>query len=153
MISRFLLVLVACLGLSGCESARHDFATGVREKFSGPVYTVRVFPGESRAIFDAARGAVEQLGFRITRSGAAQGVIEGLSALDSDDRLRGTRQRAIKVRLTPLAAGGTEVAVLFTEIVEDDFSKGAGQGTETTLRNHPLYEVFFNGLNQALSRP
>ena len=145
-------VAVACLCFSGCESTRHDFATGVREKFTGPTYTVRAFTGETQPIFDAARVSAEQLGFRITRAGATQGVIEGVSGIDSDDRLRGSRQRTIKVRLTPVTGGGAEVAVLFTEVVEDDFNKGAGQGTETTLRNHPFYEVFFGGMKQALVR-
>lgn len=148
MIFRCLLVVLAVLTLGGCESLR----TGVREKLNGPTYTVRVFTGEGRAIFDAARTAAEQLGFRITRAGAAQGVIDGLSGLASDDRLRGSRQRTIKVRLTSVTGGGTEVAVLFTEIVEDDFNKGAGQGTETSLRNHPLYEAFFDHVSQALVR-
>lgn len=147
MIIRFIL-LVACLGLVGCESVK----TRVREKFTGPTYSVRVFTGEERAIFEAARASAEQLGFRLTRAGAAQGVIDGLSGLTSDDRLRGSRQRTIKVRLASAASGGTDVAVLFTEIVEDDFNKGAGQGTETPLRDHPLYEAFFGRVSQALVR-
>ncbi len=151
MIFRILLILVVGLGLVGCESVE-SVKTGVREKFSGPTYQTRVFTGDSRAIFDAARASTEQLGFRITRFGAAQGVIEGVSGLVSDDRMRGTTQRTIKVRLTSAVDGGTTVAVLFTEIVEDDFNKGAGQGTETSLRNHPLYESFFGKMTQALAR-
>lgn len=138
--------------LSGCESTRTDFAAGVRDKFTGPTYSVRTFTGETQPIFEAARASVGQMGFRITRAGSAQGVIEGVSGIESDDRLRGSRQRTIKVRLTPVASGGTEVAVRFTEVVEDDFNKGAGQGTEITLRNHPLYEVFFGSVRQALVR-
>jgi hypothetical protein len=149
---RVIAVAAVCFCLWGCESTRHDFATGVREKFSGPTYITRVFTGETQPIFEAARVSAEQLGFRITRAGVAQGVIEGVSGIDTDDRLRGSRQRTIKVRLTPVTGGGTEVAVLFTEVVEDDFNRGAGQGTETTLRNHPLYEVFFGGVRQALVR-
>jgi hypothetical protein len=148
MLLRFTLILVACFGLAGCESV----TTGVREKFSGPTYQTRTFTGDSRAIFDAARVSAEQLGFRITRAGAVQGVLDGVSGLASDDRLRGSRQRTIKVRLTSASEGGTEVAVLFTEVVEDDFGKGAGQATETSLRNHPLYEAFFGNVSGALVR-
>ncbi|MFA6960343.1 MAG: hypothetical protein WC205_06315 [Opitutaceae bacterium] len=139
-------VLVVCLLLAGCESVRNDFTTGVREKFTGPSYIRRVVPGESASVFAAARASAEQLGFRITRSGPAQGVIDGVSGLASDDRLRGSRQRTVKVRLSPASEGGIEVAVLFTEVVEDDFTTGAGQGTESSLRNHPLYDAFFAGL-------
>ena len=149
---RLVFAFVVCLAFAGCESARNDFAAGVREKFSGPTYQTRTFTGESRAIFEAAQSTAQALGFRITRAGAAQGVIEGLGGLANDDTLRSTRQRTLKVRLSGNSDGTTTVAVLFTEVVEDDFTKGAGQGTETSLRNHPLYDVFFTNLTAALTR-
>jgi hypothetical protein len=145
-----LIVVVACLALAGCESTRRDIATGVREKFNGPTYERRVVEGEVGAVFEAARERVGAMGFRITRAGAAQGVIEGVGGITSDDTLRGSRQRTIKVRLSAASGGGTEVAVLFTEIVEDDFNQGAGLGTEAPLRRHPLYASFLDGLEQAL---
>lgn len=148
----FLFILVACLGLAGCESVRNDLGAGVREKFTGPTYRRQVFEGEAQAVFDAARSAAEQLGFRITRSGAAQQVIDGVSGLASDDRLRGSRQRTVKVRLATLPTGGTEVAVLFTEVVEDDFSAGSGRATEATLRDHPLYAAFFSAVSARLAK-
>lgn len=149
---RLLLILAGCLAFAGCESVRNDFGAGVREKFSGPVYQRRVVEAEQQAVFDAARVALEQLGFRITRAGAAQQVIDGVSGLASDDRLRGARQRTAKVRFAAVPEGGVEVSVLFTEVVEDDFSAGAGRAAETTLRDHPLYEVFFSALNARLAR-
>ena len=147
-----LIAVVSCLAFAGCESTRHGIASGVREKFSGPTYERRIFAGESGAVFESAKAVVTDMGFRITRAGAAQGVIEGVSGISSDDRLRGSRQRTIKVRLGSASEGGVEVAVLFTEIVEDDFNKGAGLGTEASLRGHPLYAVFFEGLTQALAK-
>jgi len=146
------LLATALLGLAGCESVRSDFTAGVREKFSGPSYTVRVFTGDSRAVFEAALSTAERLGFRITRAGAVQGFIDGVSGLTSDDALRGTRQRTIKVRLEGTANGSIEVGVVFTEVVEDDFSRGAGQATETRLRGHPLYEAFWAGMSAHLVR-
>ena len=143
---RFLLAAL-CLTLVGCETTRHDMAARVSEKFTGPTYVRRVYAAEPRLVFDQARASVERLGFRITKAGPAQGVLEGFSGLASDDHLRGTRQLAVKIRLNPTVDGGTEVAVLFTEIIEADFDKGAGQGTETSLRDHPLYASFFGGLN------
>jgi hypothetical protein len=143
-----ILLVTACLGLAGCESVK----TGVRDKFHGPTYQTRVFVGDSQAVFDAARRATEQLGFRITRSGPAQGVVEGVSGLASDDRFQGSRQRTIKVRLESTIGSETQVEVLFREIVEDDFNKGAGQGIETTLHNSPLYEAFFSDVSSRLAR-
>jgi hypothetical protein len=147
-----LMGVVVCLALAGCESARQDITTGVREKFSGPTYERRVVEGESGVVFEAARARASAMGFRITRAGAAQGVIEGVSGITSDDTLRGSRQRTIKVRLSAANGGGVDVAVLFTEIVEDDFNQGAGLGTEAPLRGHPLYPVFFDGLEQMLMK-
>ncbi|MCS6245509.1 MAG: hypothetical protein H2172_16880 [Opitutus sp.] len=143
---RFLLAAV-CLALGGCESTRHEVAASVKEKFTGPTYVRRVYAADLRSVFDVARANAERLGFRITRAGAAQGVLDGVSRLTSDDRLRGSRQQTIKVRLVATAEGGTELAVLFTEIIEDDFDKGAGQGIETSLRDHPLYASFFAGFS------
>ena len=146
------LVAGVCLVLGGCETTRHDMVARVSEKFTGPTYARRVYANDSRAVFGAARATVERLGFRITKAGATQGLLDGVSGLASDDHLRGSRQLSVKIRLVPSIEGGTEVAVLFTEIIEADFDKAAGQGTETSLRNHPLYESFFAGLNQLLGR-
>lgn len=147
-----LMSLVVCLAFAGCESTRQGIATGVKEKFSGPTYERRVVAGEAAAVFDAARTRASAMGFRITRAGAAQGVIEGVSGITSDNTMRGSRQRTIKVRLSAASGAGVEVAVLFTEIIEDDFNKGAGLGTEAPLRGHPLYSSFLDGLEQALTK-
>ena len=147
-----LLLATLCLSLAGCETTRHEVAARVSEKFTGPTFVRRVYAGEPRLVFDQARAIIERLGFRVTKAGPTQGVLEGFSGLASDDHLRGTRQLAVKIRLTPTLDSGTEVAVLFTEIIEADFDKGAGQGTETSLRNHPLYESFFAGLSQPAVR-
>lgn len=144
----FCVTVALVFGLVGCASVK----TRVAERFSAPAYVTQTYAADSRTVFDAATAAVTQLNFRITRSGAAQGVIEGVSGLQSDDRLRGTVQRTIKVRLATNTEGKTEAGVLFTEIVEDDFNTGAGQGIETPLRNHPLYEAFFERLATALVR-
>jgi hypothetical protein len=147
-----LIAVVSCLAFAGCESTRQGIATGVREKFSGPAYERRVIEGDASMVFEATKATAERMSFRITRSGVNQGVIEGVSGIASDDRLRGSRQRTIKIRIEPASGGGVEVAVLFTEIVEDDFNKSAGQTTEVPLRGHPLYTTFFYGLTQSFAK-
>ena len=142
-----LLVTAFSLALGGCETTRHEVAASVRETFTGPTYVRRVYDAEPRLVFDQARVTIERLGFRITKAGPTQGVLDAVSGLASDDHLCGSRQLTVKIRLTPTLEGGTEVAVLFTEIVEADFDKGAGQVTETALRNHPVYESFFAGFS------
>lgn len=153
---KILLVLgVAGLALltAGCGSVNSvgsNFRAGLQEKFQGPVYRSQVVEADRRAAYEAAREAVRAMGFRITRGGAAQGVIEALSGLATSDSLDSTRQRGIYIMLAN-APEGTEVSLRVTEIIEDSFRKGPGLGTENTLRDTPLYEVFFRHLEQALA--
>lgn len=152
MIFRTALVLCLAFALAGCVSVRNDIGAGLRGQFSGPTYRLQAFAAEPRAVFDAARSAAERFGFRITRAGAAQGVLGGVSGLASDDSLRGSRQLTFKARLATTADGSTEVAVLFTEVIEDDFEKRTGRATGTPLRDSPLYEAFFDAVSRTLAR-
>ena len=147
-----LIAVASCLVFAGCESTRQGIASGVREKFSGPTYERRVIEGDAPMVFEVAKVTAQNMGFRITRAGVNQGVIEGVSGIASDDRLRGSRQRTVKIRIEQASSGRVEVAVLFTEIVEDDFNKSAGQATEAPLRGHPLYTTFFYGLTQSFAK-
>ncbi len=148
----FALVLSGLvLALAGCGTAGADFKTSVREKFEGPTYHTKVVMADGRAAYDAAKQAVSTLGFRFVSGGPSQGRIEALSSLSANDSLQGARQLTMKIKLRPVATGGTEVAMLLTEQAQDDFNKGAGQVTETPLRESALYEVFFRTVEQALA--
>ncbi|MBW8782738.1 MAG: hypothetical protein JF599_12755 [Verrucomicrobia bacterium] len=145
------LISFFCFALAGCDTVGTDFGTGVREKFTGPVYRTQIETADARTTYEAARKAIAAMEFHFVRGGAAQGRIEALSGLSATDSLNGARQLAMTIKLTPVA-GGTEVAVLITEQVQDDFNKGpAGQAIETPLRDTPLYDVFFRNVSQALS--
>lgn len=149
----FLAVMLSCfvIALAGCGTAGDDFKTGVREKFEGPTYHVKVVAGDGRAVYEAARLAADKLGFRFVGGGAAQGRIEALGGVSASDSLKGARQLSMKVKLSPATAGGTEVSLLLTEQVQDDFDKGSGLVTETPLRESALYEVFFRTIEQELA--
>ncbi len=135
------LVLSVAFALTGCGTVGEDFNAGLREKVRGPDFATTLVPGTQATVFAAAVATAEELGFRVTRSRAAAGIVEGLSRLASDDALAGSRQRAIYVQLEE-RLDGVEVRVRFTEIVEDDFAKGGGRATEATLRDTPLIQVF-----------
>ena len=149
-LSAFLLSVVMVFTLAGCGSVGSDFTSNVREKFDGPSYHTKTVLADPRSVFDAAKQSLDKVGFRFVSGGAAQGRIQALSDLTSSDSLKGTRQLSMTVKLSPVAAG-TAVAVLITEQIEDDFNKGAGQATETTLRESPLYEAFYRSIEQALA--
>ena len=139
------------LALAGCGTTATDFKTSVREKFEGPTYRTKHVTSDTRAAYEAAKQAAGKLGFRVVGGGPAQGRMEALSDLSANDSLRGARQVALKVKLSLVTTGGTEIAMLLTEQVQDDFNKGPGQVTETPLRDSPLYEVFFRTVEQALT--
>lgn len=56
----------------------------------------------------------------------------------------------MKVRLQGQGEG-TEVRVVFTEIIEADYNKGPGLGTEAAMKDTALYEVFFRYVGQSLA--
>jgi hypothetical protein len=139
------------LALAGCGSVGANFKKSVSEKIDGPTYRTKVVMADARAAYEAAEQAVEKLGFHVTGGGPAQGRLEALNGLSANDSLQGARQMALKVKLSPVATGGTEVALLLTEQVQDDFNKGAGGVIETPLRESALYAVFFRLVEQVLA--
>lgn len=131
---------------------RSDLSAGVREKIHGPVFQTRVFAGTQRDVFEAARASVAGMGFKITRSGPAQGVIEAFNALSTGETLKTTQQLRLQVRISPVAEG-CEVAALFTQMLENDFNKGRGQATENAVKNTSLYDVLFGRIAGNLPKP
>ena len=147
-----LAATVLCLALAGCESVR-DVTANVRERVAARTAPhTHLFTAESRELYAATRSAIDAMGFRFLRGGPAQGEIDAISGLSSDNALRMTRQLSMKVRLVAVP-GGTEARVTLSEIIEDDFNKGAGHATESPLRDTALYEVLFHHIEQALAAP
>jgi hypothetical protein len=148
-----LLALLSLAAFSGCESVS-DATTGIREKIAARAQPrTQTYQAPQRATYEAARAAIEQMGFRFIRGGAAQGQLEAVSGVSSSDTLRGSRQITLKLRLTATLDGGTEAALLLSEVIESDSSGRAGMGTSTPLRDTPLYEVFFRSVQQAIDAP
>ncbi len=150
---RSLLLVLSVFGLVGCESLS-DATSGVRERLvARESPKTRTFPSEPRATYDGVRMAATQMGYKFQRGGPAQGEFEAVSSVGGGDRIGTARQLAMKVRLERALAGGTDVSVRITEILEADSSNRAGQATETPLRDTPQYEVFFEHLSQVLGVP
>ena len=149
-----------CLGafafvvfVAGCESLS-DAAGSVREKLAPREEPrTKVYAAEKRATYEAARGAIDRLGFRVLRGGPAQGEIDAVNGIATDDSLRSARQISMKIRLKAALDGGTELRVTLDEIIEADSRGRAGQGTSTPLRDTPHYEVLFRNVQQALDSP
>ncbi len=113
----------------------------------------RVYQASQRATYDAARAVAEQMSFRVTRGGPAQGHFVALSGISRGDGSGGARQISMKVDLGPGPDSGTELVLSLTEIIEADQSSPQGMATQTPLNDTPLYEDFFRSVEKALRAP
>jgi hypothetical protein len=57
----------------------------------------------------------------------------------------------LRIEITTFGEG-SNVRALFTEVLEDDFSKGRGRATENSLRDTSLYEVLFRHIEEAAKK-
>jgi hypothetical protein len=143
------VLMLAALVFSGCESTPGE----EMGRLGPPPAKTRTFQADPRAVYDAARVALAQMSFRVTGGGPAQGRIEAVSGLSTGDSLQSTRQISISIQITPLDDGSSEVSAELKEAVEEDSADRPGFATETRLKDTPYYDVFFNGLGQALVAP
>jgi hypothetical protein len=90
------------------------------------------------------------MGFQLSRTAEAQGIIDAFSHIRPGDGPREARQYTFEIRLIALGPTETEVSVLLREQVEGVLSSGAG-ATDAPLRDHGLYESFFATLRKTLA--
>jgi len=142
-----LMVLLGAL-LAGCES----MPDSLRDKLPGGAPPqVRTFPADPRTTFNAARTALNQISYRFTGGGPAQGRMTAMSEVSPGDWPGSSHQFTLQAEFhQTLDASGTEVSVRMTEVIEADSTNHPGQGTEAPLRDTPLVEVFFHGIQQNL---
>lgn len=141
------VLLLASLALAGCDSLPSQ--SGGRP--GPPPETSRAYQADQRAVYDAALVALAQMEFKVTGGGPAQGKITAVSGLRTNVNLQTTRQITLKATISPDGNGGSVVEVVLKEAVEEDPENRLGFATETPLRDTPYYEVFLNGIQQALA--
>ena len=122
----------------------------MQERIVGAPPKLRIVDGEPRQVYEAARLAMDRLGYQVTDGGPAQGRLEGLSRIGGGNDFKSSRQRAITVHLQPQDGGTVEVQVRLSEIVEDSFNRLANSATETPLRDSAGYDAFFEELARQL---
>ncbi len=143
------IILLASLVLGGCDSLPNQ--AGGRP--GPPPETSREFLADPRSVYDAALVSLAQMEFKVTGGGPAQGKITAVSGLRSNVGLQSTRQITLKATITPAGDGGSVVEVVLKEAVEEDSENRLGFATERPLLDTPYYEVFLNGITQALANP
>lgn len=141
------LLTLAMLSLSflfgGCDSVSER----ISQRFEVVPPKNRSYHADGKVVFDAAQLAVRRIDFQLSRTAAAQGIVEGISRIQGGDSFSDARQHTIEVRLRSAEAGTTQVDVLIKEQQESTDFKGA---TNIALRDHGLYDSFFAALEQAL---
>jgi hypothetical protein len=141
------MLILAGLAMAGCSAPGETYGR------PGPApETSRTFQSDPRSVYDAALVSLAKMEFRVTKGGPAQGKIEAVSGLTERDNLRGSRQISMSIRISALG-DGSEVSAMLKEIIEEDSSDRPGFATETKLRDTPYYDVFFNGVTEALAAP
>jgi hypothetical protein len=145
--STMIAVCLAAL-LGGCNS---DIPDDIRSAL-GPREAPRsqVFQADQRAAYQAARAAVDEMGFRFVSGGPAEGRLEAMSGVTIGDEPNSSRQIVMKVRLSGSGDAGTEVQVSLIETIEPDSANQPGMATQTPLQDTPLYNVFFRDVQNAL---
>jgi hypothetical protein len=150
---KFLIAAIALASVSlfaGCDSLS-SAADRVREKLAArDEPRVRDYAAPPRATYEAVRVAADQMGFRLIRGGPAQSEFDAISGVGQGDVPNSARQISMQVRLHAASDGGTEVTIMFKEIVEADSANHAGVATETPLRDTPLYDTFLRTIQKAL---
>ena len=139
---------IAALFLAGCESDVSESVASALSPREAP--RSRVFQADSKAVYPAARAALDEMGYRFEKGGPAEGKIEAISGISSGEDTGSSRQVSLKVHIEPTADASCEVTASFTEIIESDSSNQPGMATQTPLRDTPLYEVFFRNIQQGL---
>lgn len=143
------VVLLAALALAGCDSLPNQPGGRV----GPPPETSRAYQADQRAVYGAALVALAQMDFRVTGGGPAQGKITAVSGLRSNMNMQTTRQITLKAEITPSGDGGSVVNVELKEALEEDTENRLGFATERPLLDTPYYQVFLNGIGQALANP
>ncbi len=140
---RFLFLLGVSFGLVGCES----ISERMTDRFSTVPPQTKTWAVDQKTVFYAAQKALKRMDFTITRSAAAQGIIDARSSIRDTAIFGAGRQFTFEIRTRSAEPTSTSVEVLVTELLEGDFKAGA---TGKALRSHGLYDSFFEQLEQAL---
>lgn len=137
------VALCATALLAGCDS----MSSRVQERFATVPPHTRTFAASRRAVYEAGQVAVKNVGLLLGRTSFSQGSIEAYAPIRTGDAVSDTRQTTMDIRLAEAVGGETEVSLLVSEHTEGSFPGGV---SEQAMREHSLYDLYFNTLQQVL---
>lgn len=137
---------VILAGLTGCGTV----SDGLAGSLTNVPPQTRRFDADQKRVFFAAQLALKRMDFVLTRTAQAQGLVEGRSNLRDTAVFGAARQYSARIRINGVEGESTEVAILIHEQSEADFKGGA---SNRALRDHGLYDSFFEHLTRILQEP
>lgn len=137
---------VILTGLTGCGTV----SDGLAGSLTNVPPQTRRFDADQKRVFFAAQLALKRMDFVLTRTAQAQGLVEGRSNLRDTAVFGAARQYSARIRINGVEGESTEVAILIHEQSEADFKSGA---SNRALRDHGLYDSFFEHLTRILQEP
>ena len=143
-----ILIVLGSVMLTGCDSI--EPIPSWQDRFA-PEPQMQVFAGDQQTVFNAARAALDQIDFTVTRARMNQGVLEAHSGLHAGDTFGRAQQYTMSIKIRPAdEPGKTEVAVRLRQQEESSSFAGA---TDRPIAHHGLYDSFFSALKESLSAP
>jgi hypothetical protein len=152
---RFTVSLLSfCLVLAaGCSSMDSpSVPQAIREKFSGPTYQTHVFQADPVKVYAAAKAALKPMDFNFVSGGPNQRKLSAINDVTPATDIRAAHQITLDVKITS-SPDGTEVAALFTDVIDDGFDRHPGMATSTPIDSTGIYENYFHHIEQALAAP
>jgi hypothetical protein len=143
IISRLFFLLGLTFVFAGCES----ISERMTERFDPTPPRTRAIGSDQKTVFSAAQRALRRMDFVLTKSAAAQGIVNAQSSIRDTAVFGAGRQFTFEIKVHGADPASTNVDVRLTELLEGDFKTGA---TGKTLRSHGLYDSFFEQLEQAV---
>lgn len=144
----FTLLAVTGLFLAGCESV----SDRVRFARDLPPLT-HDFEKSSADVLAAAPAGLLQMGFKVTRSSSAHGLIEALSDVRRDMGMRSSKQIRLRMTVVDLDGGGAKASLQLWEIREEENSRGERFATEVGVGSIALHDAVFAAIGHILNAP
>ena len=139
---RLMVLLVLAGALAGCGSVSERLA----ERFDATAPQTRAIAADRQTVYLAAQKALKRMDFVLTRTAAAQGIVNAQSAIRDTAVFGAGRQFTFELKVHGADATSTNVDARLTELLEGDFKSGA---TGKTLRSHGLYEQLERAVREA----
>lgn len=137
------MVLLVAVVLAGCANVSRHW----RERIDAAPAKTREFPGEFRAVYAAAQEAMRRIEFVVARTSMDDGIVAGYSRIQPGDPTRGARQWQLRAKLAEKPDGMIEIGLLMSELTEG----GIGGAQEGRVREHGLYDSYFDAVQQVLN--